>query len=184
MFFLHIVDLDFFTSPHAGVVRGKPSCLLEGRIRQFVTVRLDDHVGAGRLFGVKPPVVSRCKVKSEFIILEVVLSYIYMVAVTRNIVERRVFYFYLFLCKPPLNIAGIYKLFPDSGQIVLGQGDVKCSLYGFQIGDVIFCLTAQFGECLERTLLFIVLCKIALCIFLGSLRRVKASSFFAPSSTL
>ena len=60
--------------------------------------------------------------------------------------ERSVFDLHLSFCKSPLDIAGINEFLPDSGQIVLGDGDVQGCLYGFQIGDVVFGLPAQLGE--------------------------------------
>ena len=81
-----------------------------------------------------------------------------MVAVARDIVERRIFDLNLFLCKPPSDVSGIYKLFSDSCKIVLGQGDVECGLDGFEVSDLIFRLPAQLGERLEGALLFIIFC--------------------------
>ena len=79
--FFHIVDLYLFPAPHAGVVCGETSCLLEGGVRKLIPVCLHDHMGAGCLFGVEPPVISRGKAEGQLIILEIVLPDIHVIAV-------------------------------------------------------------------------------------------------------
>ena len=74
MLFFYIVNFYFFTSPLAGIVGGKPSGFLKGSIRKFCSAGFYNYMGTGRFFCVEPPVVSRCKMKSELLILKIIFS--------------------------------------------------------------------------------------------------------------
>ena len=142
MFFLHIVNLYFFSAAHAGIVSREPAGVLEYGIGHLLARGFDDDMGAGGVFDMEPPVVACGKMEGELVILQIVFSHIHMIAIAGEIMERRVFYFHLLFGKFPAHIAGADELFLDFGQVVLGKSDIQGSLYGFQVEDIIFCLLA------------------------------------------
>ena len=64
MLFFNIVDFYFIAAPVFGIVGGKFSRFLEYPVRQNVPVGLDDNKRTGRAFGMEPPIISGCKMKS------------------------------------------------------------------------------------------------------------------------
>ena len=84
MFFLHIVDFDFFTASHAGIICRQAPGFLESAVRQFFSVCLDDDMGAGSLLRMEPPVIPGSKVKGQFIVLQIVFPHIDMIAVKNS----------------------------------------------------------------------------------------------------
>ena len=57
MLLLHIINFHLVTAAVLRIISCKPSCLLEGAIRQLAAAGLHDYMGAGRAFRVKPPVI-------------------------------------------------------------------------------------------------------------------------------
>ncbi len=87
MLLLHVVNLHFITSTVFGIVRGQSPGFLKGAVRQLVPSGLYDYMGSRRSFSVEPPVAAGGEGEGKLVVLQVVLSYIHMVAVTGNIVQ-------------------------------------------------------------------------------------------------
>ena len=58
LFFLDVVDFDFFRVTTFGVVSGQSAGFFEGAVRQLLSFALDNNVGARDAFGMEPPVVA------------------------------------------------------------------------------------------------------------------------------
>ena len=140
MFFLYIINLYFVAASVLGVVGSQPPGFFEGAIRQFISITFDDDMGARRAFSVEPPVISRGKGEGQFIILQIVLANIHMVAVTGEVVQRLAGQLHLFLGELSSRLPALDQLFLDLGQICLAQRDVQGIADGFQVLDIIGCL--------------------------------------------
>ena len=173
MFFLHIVDLHLFGFRILGVMGSQAGRLLESAVRHFVSAGLYDNVGAGRSFGVEPPVVPCGKVESQFIVLEIILPDIHVIAVRRNIVEWLTGDLDFLFGKFAPDVSGRDQLFLELRQVVLPACHFQCIYDGFQIGDLVVSLLNQTGQCFIGPLLLVLFLKIAGCIFLWSLLRIQ-----------
>ncbi len=82
LFLLNVVDLHFFLLSAFGIVGGKSARLFKSTVRQLLPFGLYHHMGAGDAFGMEPPVVTGGEFEGQFIVLEIIFSYINMEAVT------------------------------------------------------------------------------------------------------
>ena len=85
LFFLHVVNLNFIGTTHAGIISCKSGCFFECTVRKFIPMCFDNDMGSRSLFCMEPPVISDCKVECQFFILKIVLSDIHMITVTGNV---------------------------------------------------------------------------------------------------
>ena len=81
LFFLDVVDFDFFRVTAFGVVSGQSAGFFEGAVRELLSFTLDDDVGARDAFGMEPPVVACGEFEGQFFVLEVILAHIHMEAI-------------------------------------------------------------------------------------------------------
>ena len=88
IFFLQIINLHFLIFASFGVISGKHSGFLENAVRQFFIVGFYDDVGTRHSFCMEPPVISGCKLESEFIVLVIIFPNINIIAVGGAVVER------------------------------------------------------------------------------------------------
>ena len=72
----------------------------------------------------KPPVISGCKLESEFIVLVIIFSNINIIAVGGAVVERLVLDFGFFIRLFALDIAKFDQLLFDLYEIIFRQGNV------------------------------------------------------------
>ena len=56
------------------------SGFFKGTVGEFVSSRFDDHMGAGSLFGMKPPVVSDSEAESKFVVLKIVFADVHILS--------------------------------------------------------------------------------------------------------
>ena len=81
LFFLDVVDFDFFRVTTFGVVSGQSAGFFEGAVRQLLSFALDNNVGARDAFGMEPLVVACGEFEGQFFVLEVILAHIHMEAI-------------------------------------------------------------------------------------------------------
>ena len=81
LFFLDVVDFDFFRVTTFRVVSGQSAGFFEGAVRQLLPFALDNNVGARDAFGMEPPVVACGEFEGQFFVLEVILAHIHMEAI-------------------------------------------------------------------------------------------------------
>ena len=79
----------------------------------------DDHVGAGHIFRMEPPVVSGCKFKGELIILVIIFSNIDVKTITADVVEGLAGDLFFFCIAPFVDIATLCQFLLDLDQILL-----------------------------------------------------------------
>ena len=58
MFFLYIIDFDFFAASHTWIISGKFARFFKCTVGKFFPVCFYDHMWSGSLFCMKPPVAS------------------------------------------------------------------------------------------------------------------------------
>ena len=78
LFLLNVVDLHFFLLSAFGIVGGKSARLFKSTVRQLRPFGLYHHVRAGDAFGMEPPVISGGECEGQFVILEIIFSYVNM----------------------------------------------------------------------------------------------------------
>jgi len=84
---LYIIDLDLVCAAAGGIVGSCGGGKLIDVIGEHVGVfPLDDHMGTGHLLGVEPPVSGVGELERQFVVLEVVLPDVDVIAVLRLIV--------------------------------------------------------------------------------------------------
>ena len=71
---LQVVDFYLVLIPPLGIVGGEGGCLFKAAIREFLSVRFDNDMGARHTLRVKPPVGTRGDFKRELFVLVVVLA--------------------------------------------------------------------------------------------------------------
>ena len=81
LFFLDVVDFDFFRVTAFGVVSGQSAGFFEGAVRQLLSFALDNNVGARDAFGMEPPVVACGEFEGQLFVLEVILAHIHIEAI-------------------------------------------------------------------------------------------------------
>ena len=81
IFFLKIINFKFVTVTSAGIVTGKFSGLFKYAVRHFSPFVFYNYMGTRHFFGVKPPVISGCKFKGQFIILIVIFADVHVIAI-------------------------------------------------------------------------------------------------------
>ena len=121
----------------------------------------------------KPPVISRGKLKGELIVLVIVFSYIDMEAVAADIVERTAGDLDFFGTAFSADITALDQFFPDLGEILLKQCDIKGCLNGFQMIDLFLYFQCESGKRLVGSLQLSVFLEIFFCIFRGGKKWVK-----------
>ena len=98
-------------------------------------------MGTGHFFRMEPPVISGCKLESQFIILKIVFANINIKTVTGYVVERFGFglgFLALFIGVMTLDLAVFGKLFLDLGKITFRSGDIQSIGDRFQMRDLTF----------------------------------------------
>ena len=132
LFFLNVVDLDFFLLPAFGIIGSQTAGLFKSAVRQFLPFGLYDNVGAGDALGMEPPVISGGKFESQFIVLEIIFSYIYMEAVAAQIMERLTGDLCFFGAAFSADITALGQFLFDLHQVFFLQGNIQSSADGLQ----------------------------------------------------
>lgn len=124
MFLFDIINLDLIIAAILGVVGRKLPSFFKYSVRHLTVLRFDDDVGTRCSFGVEPPVASIGKMESQFFILEIVLSYINVIAVAGQIVERLALKLYFFLREFTAYISTLSQFFLNLCQVILTKCDI------------------------------------------------------------
>ncbi|SCI75876.1 Uncharacterised protein [uncultured Clostridium sp.] len=173
LFFLYIIDFDFFLIASGGVVGGKTCGFFKGCVRKLFSAGFYDDMRTRSALCMEPPVVADSKLKGQFLILQVVLTDIHGKTIAADIVERTACDFYLFGTAFSADIAAFDQLFLDLNKVFLSTCDVEGVRNGFQMLDFIMHLFGQGTQRLIGTFQFIIFFKIFLCIFSGSQLRIE-----------
>ena len=116
--------------------------------------------------------------EGQLLVLQIVFSYIHMIAVAGDVVEGAACDAHLLLCAAAADITGLGQLLLDLYQVLLGPGDVQGVADGLQVLDVIAGLLYELAQGLESPLLFVVFCKIALGVLAGCEMFVQGDGDF------
>ena len=136
---LYIVDLNLVGAAAAGIVGRQTGRVLVRAVRQLPPACLYDDMGTGHTLCVKPPVSAIGDFKSHFLILKVILAYIDIKSVRREVMQR------FALGRPALalmtavlfDIAVFSQLLADLREIFFAFCKADRGGYGFQEFDFI-----------------------------------------------
>ena len=109
-------------------------------------------MGAGNALGMEPPVISGGEFEGQFIVLEIIFSYINMEAVTAQVMEGLAGDLRFFCAALSADVTALGQFLLDLHQIFLFQGDIQGRADGLQVVDLFFYLSSQFGQCFISTL--------------------------------
>ena len=146
IFPLEIVDLHFLLCPCLGIIGREPGGFFKSAVGKFSSFCLDDNMGTGSFFGVKPPVVAGSQFKCQFVVLEIVFAYIDVETVGADIVEGTARDLCLFRSALSADIAAFDQFFLDLDKVFFLHGDVQGGGNGFQMFDLLFDFYGQFGK--------------------------------------
>ena len=145
-------------------------------------------MGAGDIVGVHPDIVWPCEVKSELVVLEIVLAHINIIAVTAYIVQRLTdrragtsFFTAGFIksgavpaaCSVPADQAAVLEFLADLRQIPLICGKIQGSPDALEVVDLGSNLFGQCGEGLISSLELSIPVKIFPGVLCGAERGIK-----------
>ena len=134
VFLFRIINFCFILSSSFGIIGGKLCGFFKSPVRECIAACFHDNMGTGDSFGVEPPVVAGGKAESQIIVLEIIFTYINMVSVTADIMERTAGDFHFFVAAFPADVAIFNQFFPDLNQVLFADGDVKGGAYGGMSG--------------------------------------------------
>ena len=124
MFLFNIINFNLIIATVLGVVGGKFTGFFKYPVRHLAVLRFDDDVGTRCSFGVEPPVSTIGKMESQFFILEIVLSYINVIAVAGQIVEWLALKLYFFLREFTADISTLSQFLLNLCKVILTKCDI------------------------------------------------------------
>ena len=153
MFFLHIVNFKFVAFPSLRIKSGDPGADHKQFIGKRSSFGTHNHMGAGNLLRMKPPIAASGQLEGQLVVLEVVFPDIDMETIFCDKVQGLAFFgLPLLFAGAFFRVAGLVELASDIPKVGFAVGDSDGVLDGGEMRDRLFGFCKLSRNCLLGSL--------------------------------